>query len=49
MLGGFHTYGPGGYYDTALADVLPVVMDRLERQRLDEPVRDDVHLAGPCG
>jgi uncharacterized membrane protein len=47
MLGGFHTYGPGGYFNTPLADVLPVVMDRLERQRLDEPVRDDMHLPGP--
>ncbi|MEI8373871.1 MAG: glutamine amidotransferase, partial [Planctomycetota bacterium] len=47
MLGGFHTYGPGGYFNTALAEVLPVDMDRLERQLLDTPVRDDVQLPGP--
>jgi uncharacterized membrane protein len=48
MLGGFHAFGPGGYYNTALADVLPVVMDRLERQGLkDETIRSDVHLKGP--
>ncbi|MGA2616273.1 MAG: glutamine amidotransferase [Thermoguttaceae bacterium] len=48
MLGGFHSFGPGGYYNTPLADVLPVVMDRLERQRLDDDViRADVHLPGP--
>jgi hypothetical protein len=46
-LGGFHSYGPGGYYDTPLADVLPVEMDRLERQRWNEPPREDVHLKGP--
>jgi uncharacterized membrane protein len=47
MLGGFHTFGPGGYYDTPLADVLPVVMDRFERDNLDPPYRTDVHLPGP--
>ncbi len=47
MLGGFHTYGPGGYFNTALAEVLPVDMDRLERQLLDKPVRDDVQIPGP--
>ena len=47
MLGGFHTFGPGGYYNTPLADVLPIRMDRLERQRLDDPIREDVHLPGP--
>ena len=55
MLGGFHSFGPGGYANTALADttsspprsVLPVVPDRLERQNFDEPIRSDVHLPGP--
>ena len=47
MLGGFHTFGPGGYYATKLADVLPVVMDRLERQNPDDRIREDVHLKGP--
>ena len=47
VLGGFHTYGAGGYKDTPLADVLPVEMDRLERQQPDGPIREDVHLPGP--
>ena len=47
MLGGFHSFGPGGYGDTPLADVLPVGMDRFERQQPDEPLRTDLHLPGP--
>lgn len=47
MLGGFQTFGPGGYGDTALAKVLPVGMDRLERQQPNEPVRSDLHWPGP--
>jgi hypothetical protein len=46
-LGGFHSFGAGGYYNTPLSDVLPVVMDRLERQRADDPIRADLHLNGP--
>ena len=42
MLGGFQS-GPGGYAETPLADVLPVVMDRFERQKIDEPIRDKLH------
>jgi hypothetical protein len=44
MLGGFYSFGPGGYADTPLANVLPVVMDRLDRQNLDEAIRSDLHL-----
>jgi len=47
MLGGFHSFGPGGYFDTPLAGVLPVVMDRFERQNFGEPVREDLHEPGP--
>ncbi|MEN6407327.1 MAG: glutamine amidotransferase, partial [Thermoguttaceae bacterium] len=47
MLGGFQSFGAGGYGDTPLARVLPVGMDRLERQRSDEPIRDDLHWPGP--
>lgn len=47
MLGGFHSFGPGGYATTPLADVLPVTMDRFERQELGKPPRADVHLPGP--
>jgi uncharacterized membrane protein len=47
MLGGFQTFGPGGYDDTPLAKVLPVGMDRLERQSPDEAMRADVQWPGP--
>jgi uncharacterized membrane protein len=47
MLGGFHSFGAGGYNATPLNEVLPVVMDRWERQRLDDPIREDLHLPGP--
>jgi hypothetical protein len=47
MIGGFHSFGPGGYAGTPLADVLPVTMDRLEVQRPGDPIRSDVHLPGP--
>ncbi len=47
MLGGFHTFGPGGYYDTPLRDLLPVTMDAKERQRVGDAIRSDVQLPGP--
>ena len=47
MLGGFHSFGPGGYADTPLAALLPVTMDVRERQRLGDPIRSDVQLNGP--
>ena len=47
MLGGFHTFGAGGYADTPLADVLPIRMSRFERQKPGEPDRPDLHLPGP--
>ncbi|MCL2347913.1 MAG: hypothetical protein FWC50_06570 [Planctomycetaceae bacterium] len=46
MLGGFHTFGAGGYYDTPLADLSPVVMSKLDRQSPDGPIRSDLHLDG---
>jgi hypothetical protein len=47
MLGGFHNYGAGGYSETPLGKVLPVGMDRLDRQRPDEPIRKELHWQGP--
>ncbi len=47
MLGGFHSFGAGGYHQTSLADVLPVEMSRFDRQDFGEPIRTDMHLAGP--
>lgn len=46
MIGGYHSFGPGGYAETSLADVLPIAMDRLERQLGDTP-RDDRHWPAP--
>ena len=47
MLGGFFSFGPGGYADTPLAKVLPVSTHRLERQSFDSPPRTDMHIDGP--
>ena len=49
MYGGAYSFGPGGYGDTPLAEVLPVAMNRFERQPIDPRVaiRSDVHIAGP--
>jgi uncharacterized membrane protein len=46
MLGGLHSFGPGGYQKTPLADVLPVKMSDLERQAFDQPIATDLHLQG---
>jgi len=47
MVGGYHSFGPGGFRDGALADVLPVEIGPAQRQSFGEPLRDDVHLKGP--
>ena len=54
MLGGYHSFGPGGYGATPLADVLPVRMPlaadggSLVRQLFDDDGdRAIAHLAGP--
>lgn len=47
MLGGFHSFGPGGFRSSALEQVLPIQMGRAERQNFGEPPRQDMHLAGP--
>ena len=46
-LGGFHAYGPGGYTETALADVLPVEMNRFACQQFGRPVEQRWHVPGP--
>jgi hypothetical protein len=49
MLGGFHTFGAGGYFATPLDKLLPVVMEPLERQRPDDAtLRTDLHLPAPA-
>lgn len=47
MLGGFHSFGPGGYSKTALADVLPVRMSDMERQTFGDAPASDLHWPGP--
>lgn len=47
MLGGVHSFGPGGYAETKLADVLPIKMEKLERQNFTDRPRTDVQLVGP--
>lgn len=47
MLGGYHSFGPGGYGEGPLSPVLPIKMDKFERQMFDEPHRVDLHVAGP--
>jgi hypothetical protein len=47
MLGGYHSFGPGGYRATPLSEVLPIEMGRFERQDFDGPIREDLHIKGP--
>jgi uncharacterized membrane protein len=46
-IGGFHSFGPGGYRNTALADVLPITMDRFARQDFGQPDELRWHVPGP--
>ncbi len=47
MLGGYHSYGPGGFRESPLADVLPIEIGPAQRQGFGEPLREDVQLRGP--
>jgi uncharacterized membrane protein len=47
MTGGYHSFGPGGFRGSPLADALPVNIGPAERQGFGEPVRQDMHLPGP--
>jgi uncharacterized membrane protein len=47
MVGGHHSFGPGGFRNSPLADVLPINIGPAQRQEFGEPVRQDVQLAGP--
>ncbi|MGL4941822.1 MAG: glutamine amidotransferase [Thermoguttaceae bacterium] len=46
MLGGVHAFGAGGYAETPLAEVMPVVLNGLDRQQDDAKFRADVHWQG---
>ncbi|MEX0586265.1 MAG: glutamine amidotransferase [Pirellulales bacterium] len=47
MLGGYHSFGPGGFRDSPLRDALPMNIGAAQRQGFGEPLRQDVQLAGP--
>ena len=47
MTGGYHSFGPGGYRETPVVEVLPINIGPAQRQEFGEPVREDVHLPGP--
>ena len=46
MIGGYHSFGAGGYQGTPLADALPVRMGRFERQDVspESTVVRDLHI-----
>jgi uncharacterized membrane protein len=50
MLGGYHSFWPGGYQRTPLRSILPLEVadiDLVARQEFDDPIQKDLHLAGP--
>ena len=46
MLGGYHSFGPGGYGATPLGKVLPIEIRGTERQDFGAAIRRDLHLSG---
>ncbi len=48
MIGGYHSFGPGGYGATPVADVVPVTFERFEQQGLGATaeVQRAFHLQG---
>ncbi|MDO4558448.1 MAG: hypothetical protein Q4C47_05745, partial [Planctomycetia bacterium] len=49
FLGGFHSFGPGGYADTPLAALIPVRMNTLDRLRPGEVPSPTSHLTESTG
>jgi uncharacterized membrane protein len=47
VLGGYNAYGPGGYANTPLADILPVMIDSRIRQGIGQPHIEELHWPGP--
>jgi len=47
MLGGFHSFGPGGFRGSPLAGALPIKIGRAERQNFGERPREDMHVLKP--
>lgn len=48
MIGGYHSFGPGGYGGTPVETILPIQIDRIERQDLGAAatVQNAFHLSG---
>ena len=46
QLGGFQSFGAGGYVNTPLAELSPIAMTTSDRQQPDMPIRDDLHIGG---
>jgi len=47
MYGGFHSFGPGGYASTPVGELLPLELQRIEREPdPTKATRPDRHLAG---
>ena len=47
MLGGYHSFGPGLFHETPLAEILPVIMKGTERQEFNADIRADLHISDP--
>ncbi len=47
MLGGYHSFGPGGFRNSPLADVLPIRFGPAQRQAFGDRLREDVQVPGP--
>ena len=48
MLGGYHSFGPGRYHQTPLADLLPIKMDPTEGQDFGSAkIRKELHIDRP--
>ena len=47
MIGGYHSFGPGGFRESPLGDVLPINIGPAQRQGFGDALRQDVQLPGP--
>ncbi len=51
LLGGQNSFGPGNYFGTPLADIMPILMDRSEGKSFGPNVelKKDLHINKPIG
>ena len=47
MMGGDHSFGPGLWHSTPLEHVLPILMDKSERQDFGEEIQRSAHIERP--